>query len=122
METDNVTDLTVEILKDIRTELRGLRGDVDGLRGEVNGLRGEMNGLRGDVGELKVEMVGVKREVASLKTGLTEVRDELHELSEYVQVGFKAVLGQGDRRFLDHEGRLRRLEAHVGLDPGPRGT
>jgi chromosome segregation ATPase len=106
METDNVTDVTVEIRKDIRTERRGLRGDVDG--------------LRGDVGELTVEMAGVKGEVSSLKAGLTEVRDELHELAQFVQVGFKAVLGQGDRRFLDHEGRLRRLEAHVGLDPRRR--
>ena len=67
---------------------------------------------RADVGELKTEMravkaeiAGVKAEVAGLRVDLGEVRSQLHELAEYTQAGFKAVLAQGDRRFLeDHAG------------------
>ena len=43
MET---TDVTVEILKDIRTELRTGREEM---RGEMQGLRGEMQELRGEI-------------------------------------------------------------------------
>jgi hypothetical protein len=99
-EGGNVSDLTIEVLKDIRGELRELRAETQGLRAETQGLRAETQGLRAD-----------------LTQGLGEVRDELHELAEYTQAGFSAVLAQGDRRFLDHERRLRLLEEHTGLEP-----
>jgi hypothetical protein len=54
-----------------------------------------------------------------MRQGFAEVRTELHALAEYTQTGFAALLQQGDRRFLDHEGRIRRLEANAGLVSGP---
>ena len=41
-------DITVEILKDIRDELRGVRSEVHDLRGDVHDLRGEVHDLRSD--------------------------------------------------------------------------
>ncbi len=55
---DNVRNLTVEILKQIRAELTGLRGEVGGLREEVGGLREEQ------------------------KTGFKELRDRFDNLLE----------------------------------------
>lgn len=88
-ENGNVSDLTIEVLKGIRTDLQGLRGEVKETNGKLDRLAE------------KVEQLGEKVE----------------QLSEFTQTGFKALLTQGDRRFLDHEGRLRRLEEHAGIDP-----
>jgi hypothetical protein len=103
-----VSDLTIEVLKDIRGELRELRTETQGLRAEMKQGLGEVRA------ELNQGLADVR---AELKHGLGEVRDELHELAEYTQAGFAAVLAQGDRRFLDHERRLRLLEEHTGLEP-----
>ncbi len=42
------TDITVEILKDIRDEIRGVRGEVHDLRTDVNDVRSEVHDLRSD--------------------------------------------------------------------------
>jgi hypothetical protein len=96
-EGGNVSDLTIEVLKDIRGELRELLAETQGLRAEMT--------------------QGLADVRAELKRGLGEVRDELHDLAGSTQAGFAAVLAPGDRRFLDHERRLRLLEEHTGLEP-----
>jgi hypothetical protein len=92
-ENGNVSDLTIEVLKSIRAELQGLRA------------------------ETKEGLTEVREGLAEVKEGLAETNAKLEQLAEYTQTGFKALLTQGDRRFLDHEGRLRRLEEHAGIDP-----
>jgi predicted nuclease with TOPRIM domain len=106
-EDGNVADLTIEILQGIRSELQGLRAES---RQGLAEVRAEVSEVRAEVSELRAEVSEVRAEVS-------EVRAELHTLAESTQVGFAALLGQGDRRFLDHEGRLRRLEEHTGLEP-----
>ena len=41
-------DITIEILKDIRDDIRGVRSGVHDLRGEVHELRTEVKDLRSD--------------------------------------------------------------------------
>lgn len=108
----NVSDLTIEVLKGIRSDLQELRVE---LKGGLADVRAELN-------------QGLAEVRAELRHGLSEVRDEVHEvrtglqeLADHTQSGFAALLSQGDRRFLDHEGRLRALEVHTGLDPHRRG-
>ena len=97
-EDSNVSDLTIEILKSIREEMAGLRTDIQGVRSDLDGVRSDLEAL--------------KVETAS---GFQSVRAELRELAEFTQAGFKVLISQGDRRDLDHEGRLRRLAEHVGF-------
>jgi predicted nuclease with TOPRIM domain len=110
-EGGNVSDLTLEVLKGIRGELQGLRTDVTGLRTDVTGLRTE---LHDGLGELRMEL---RTGLEAVRAEVHEVRGELHQLAEYTQAGFTAVLRQTDRRYFDHEGRLRALEEHTGLTP-----
>ncbi|HXU00693.1 MAG TPA: hypothetical protein VN903_06865 [Polyangia bacterium] len=41
-------DITIEILKDIRDDIRGVRSGVQDLRGEVHDLRTDVQDLRSD--------------------------------------------------------------------------
>jgi hypothetical protein len=53
---------------------------------------------------------GLQRDMADMKRDMADVKHEMGGLREDMQAGFAATLRQGDRRFLDHEGRLRTLE------------
>jgi hypothetical protein len=83
-----MSDLTTQVLIEIRDEVRELRGEVGGLRGEVNELR-----QRQVEGEIRIA------------TGLTDVIGALGQVRE-------AILE--DRRFAarveDHERRITALE------------
>jgi archaellum component FlaC len=123
-ENGNVSDLTIEILKGIRTELQGLRGDVGGLKTEMTAVKLEVAGLkvgltevRDGLTEVRAGLTEVRQDLADIRGEVAGVRAGLHELADYTQAGFAALLAQGDRRFLDHEGRLRRLEVHAGFEP-----
>jgi chromosome segregation ATPase len=83
-------------LQKIQAQLGDLQKGFDLLTTEVVVLRGEVHELRDGMNELHDEM--------------HELRDEMHELRDEVRVGFKATMKQNDRRFLDHEGRIRALE------------
>lgn len=109
--TNSSTDVAVlqlEVLKKIQAELTGLRSEVTSLRTEVTSLRTDLGtGLSAVRSELHDGLGAVRSE---LHDGLTRVRTELAGLRGDVDVGFTAMRMQGDRRFLDHERRLRELE------------
>jgi len=111
-ENGNVSDLTIEVLKSIRSELQGLRAEMKGGLAEV---RMELAEVRT---ELREGLADVRSEVHEVRRGLDDTNAKLDQLADFTQTGFKALLAQGDRRFLDHEGRLRRLEEHAGFEPG----
>ncbi len=99
-ENGNVSDLTIEVLKSIRSELQGMRGEMrDGLAEVRRGL---------DQTNARLDETNAR---------LDETNAKLEQLADFTQTGFKALIGQADRRFLDHEGRLRRLEEHAGFEP-----
>jgi hypothetical protein len=84
-------DLTIEILKSIRDEVRGVRGEVVALRGEVAGVREQQ--VRSEI-RLATELVTVIGEFRAL-------RDDLR---------VSAVRARLD----DHESRIEALEKHTG--------
>lgn len=98
----DVALLQLEVLKKIQAELALLRGEVTSLRTDLDaGLASVRTELRTGLGEVRIE----------LHDGLTRVRTEIAGLRGDMDVGFTAMRMQGDRRFLDHERRLRDLES-----------
>jgi chromosome segregation ATPase len=104
----SVSDLTLEVLKDIRGELRQLRGDVDGLRSE---LRSELRGVRGELVDLRGELGEVREELRDVRGELREVRGELITLNQRVDGALK-IAGTHHGEL---ESRVRRIEDHLGL-------
>jgi hypothetical protein len=92
--------LQLEMLKRIQAELVRLNHEVTHLTEVVAGV--------------KQEVAGVKQEVATLRSetheGFLRLRTEIVELRGDMEIGFTAQRLQNDRRFLDHERRLRDLE------------
>lgn len=86
--------------------------DIPSLQLEVlKKIQAELSGLRAEVAEVKEGLGDLKSEVHE---GFTRVRTELVCLRDEMEVGFTAMRMQNDRRFLDHERRLRELEQNVG--------
>ena len=57
-------DLTIEILKDIRDDIRGVRSGVHEVRGEVHDLRTEVQDLRTDTNKRLALVEGAILELA----------------------------------------------------------
>ncbi|MFT3707341.1 MAG: hypothetical protein QM817_06705 [Archangium sp.] len=95
-ETIDVPTLQLEVLKKIQAELTQLRGGLETLNAKFEKLNSEVSGLRTETSE-----------------GFTRVRTEIAGLRGDMDVGFTAMRMQNDRRFLDHERRLRELEAEA---------
>lgn len=108
-KNDDIPSLTLQALQNIQAELVALRkesrADNAALREE---LHKEVGGVREEVGGLREEVGGLRREMTD---GFTRLRTEIVELRGDMDVGFTAQRMQNDRRFLDHERRLRELEA-----------
>ena len=104
-----MSDLTTQVLIEIRDEVRGLRDDVGGLRGEVGGLRSEVGGLRNEVGELRGEVKEVRRRQVDSEvrfaTVLTDVIGAVNRVRDAVVDGYR--FGE---RVEDHERRISALE------------
>jgi predicted nucleic acid-binding Zn-ribbon protein len=69
-------------------------------------IQADVAGLKAEASELKTDMAAVKADVADIRSDIAELRRDMN-------AGFKAVLQQGGRRFLNHEGRIRVLERDV---------
>lgn len=108
---DDVPMLQLEVLKKIQAELVNLKHEVTSvkteLKSEISSVRSEISSVRT---ELKSELGELRRET---REGFVRVRTELVGLRDEVEVGFAATRMQNDRRFLDHERRLRELEGDV---------
>jgi hypothetical protein len=98
---EEIASLQLEVLKSIQAELVHLRRDVTELREET----------RSGFAELREET----------RSGFTELREEAHEsatrlrtelvgLRGDMDIGFTALRMLADRRYLDHEARIRDLE------------
>lgn len=107
-QTD-IPSLQLEVLKNIQAELSGLRSEVNGLRTDLDtglaSVRAELADVRS---ELREGLADVRTE---MHEGFTRLRTEVVGLRGDMDVGFTALRMQSDRRFLDHERRLRDLEA-----------
>jgi predicted nuclease with TOPRIM domain len=110
-----MADLTIEVLKDIRAEMRGMRGELVEVRDDMRGMRGELHEVRGVLHELRGD-------VQTLQIEMREVRGELHALNERVDSGFNAVNQRLDgvieivgTHHRGLESRVKRIEDHLGL-------
>jgi chromosome segregation ATPase len=93
------SDITVEILKDIRDEIRGVRTE----------LREEMHGVRTDLHE---EIIGVRTELQKHTERFGAVEKALLDLAEQQRfvVRYTKVISERDLRL---EPRLSALETRV---------
>jgi hypothetical protein len=98
------TDITIEILKGIRDEVRGLRGDVHDLRGEVGGLREEVHGTND-------RLDGVCAELRVHGQAIVKLIHETHGLNERFDTFLR---GEHHEDHADLRARVGRLEAKVG--------
>jgi hypothetical protein len=116
--TDSSTDvplLQLEVLKKIQAELSALRTEVSSLRTDLD------SGLGAVRSELHEGLAAVRSEIAEVRSelhdGLTRVRTEIAGVRGDMDVGFTAIRMMNDRRFLDHERRLRELESREPQQP-----
>jgi hypothetical protein len=111
--TGEVDSVTLEVLKSIREDLRELRRETTS---GLNGVRAELSGFRAEVAARCEQVDAQFEQVDGEFNGLRgEIVAVISELNTDMRAGFHTLLAQGDRRYFDHEGRLRRLEQHVGL-------
>jgi hypothetical protein len=93
------SDITVEILKEIRDEIRVLRADTNvqfnGVRGEIQGVRGEILQLRADTNE----RFGV------VESSLHDLTEQRHSFVQYARA-----MSERDARL---EARVGALENRV---------
>jgi hypothetical protein len=90
----DVPSLQLEVLKNIQAELVNLRLGLDGVRKDLD--------------------TGLSAVRAEMHEGFTRLRTEIVGLRGDMEVGFTALRMQNDRRYLDHERRIRDLEAARG--------
>lgn len=86
----NVSDLTLEVLKDIRSELIGVRSDLTAVNQRL------------DVVTKRLDTLTVR-----VETGFAEVNSRLDNVIEIT-----------GRHHAQLESRVRRIEDHLGLPPG----
>jgi hypothetical protein len=97
------TDLTIEILKGIREELRGTNARIDGTNERLDRGIDESNQRFGHLERTQTETeVRLATELAAVTGAVHEVRDLLREDRQLKQ------------RVDDHERRLAAVEARVG--------
>ena len=124
-------DLTIEILKEIRNEIRTTNVRVDETKRELSGrldllaegqiriatevveVRREVGGLREDVGGLRGEVGGLRGEVGGLRGEVVGLRKEVIRQGERLE---NAML-TGGQVYQGLRMRLERIEKHVGLEP-----
>jgi capsule polysaccharide export protein KpsE/RkpR len=92
MDSD-MPDLTLEVLKDIRSELREMKTDLRELRSEMTS---DIHGLKAEVHELR-----------------TEMHDGFQTLSTAIITGFV----ENEHEHTRLEARVARIEAHLKLAP-----
>jgi len=80
------TDVTIEILKDIRTEIRDTRQDLsvrlDAMRDELSSTRNELSNTRNELSRRIVES-----EIRT-STAITKLAGTVHELSEVLRASY----------------------------------
>ena len=93
-------DITVEILKDIRDDIRGVRSEVHDLRGDVHDLRTEVHDLRSDT----------NKRFALVEAALLDLAEQHRFVVRYT----KAIAdrdGQLEPRVTSLESRVDKLES-----------
>jgi hypothetical protein len=85
--SNDMPDLTLEVLKDIRSDLREMKADLRDVKGDMRGLKTEMTELR------------------------TEMRAGFETLSQAIITGFV----ENEHEHVSLASRVARIEAHLKL-------
>ncbi|HEY7371429.1 MAG TPA: hypothetical protein VIF57_04565 [Polyangia bacterium] len=93
------SDITVEILKDIRDDIRGVRTE----------LRTEIGGLRSEIGSVHAELRQLRTDTNDRFEAVESVLRDLAEQQRFV-VHYTKALAERDSRL---EGRVSSLESRV---------
>ena len=80
MASENLKEVTLQVLKDLRAEMRLIRTEVGELRAEVGELRAEVGAVRAEVGAVRTEVGAVRTEVGAVRTEVGALRVEVGEL------------------------------------------
>lgn len=110
-KTDDIPMLQLKVLERIQAELVRLNEKSDETNKRLDatnerldtGLASVRREMHEGFTRLRTELIELRKDVDD---GLTGVKDEMH-------VGFTALRQQNDRRFLDHERRLRAIEKQL---------
>lgn len=76
------TDITIEILKDIRTEVKDIRTEVTEIRTEVRATNGRIDETNDRLGDLSRRVV--ESEIRT-STAITELAGTVHELTDVLR-------------------------------------
>lgn len=71
MTEDNVSDLSVEVLKLIRGDFKEIHAELHGIRGEITSMRGDISATNARVDETNAKLAGLTQEV---RVGFAGVR------------------------------------------------
>ena len=105
----NPTDLTLEVLKSIRDEVRETRME---LSGEVRDVRAELSGLSGEVREIRTDLAAVARRVVESEvrtaTAITELHGTVHDLVDVLRAQHDVLprLERAEREITEIKNRL----------------
>ena len=109
----DIPSLTLEVLKDIRSEMREVKGEIVEMKGEIVQMKGDIVEMKGDIVEMKGDIRGLRSHVRTLGeatiAGFIGVRRELDRLGQRVD-GLRDVDGHSWR---EHDARLGDLEVRV---------
>ena len=79
------SDITIEILRSIRDEVRGMRGEMSGIRGEMSGIRGEVRGNRKELVRLGTRVDEMGRHIVASElrtaTAISDLAGTVNELT-----------------------------------------
>jgi len=100
-------DITIEILKDIRDDIRGVRSGVLDVRAEVHEVRAEVHDLRTDVQDLRTD---TNKRFALVEAAILDLAEQHRFVVRYT----KAIAdrdGQLEPRVSALESRVNKLES-----------
>ena len=101
--SDEIGNIILKELKEMRTEINGLETGINGIKNEIDGIKTEINGIKTEINGIKNEIDGIKTEIDGIKTEINGLKTELNGLREEV-----------NRRFDILENELaRNSEQHV---------
>jgi hypothetical protein len=107
----DVSELTLELLRLMRGESLEFRREANGRFGDANAGLAE---VRAGLAELRALLREVRTEAGELRA---ELRGPPREVMSLPQASLAALLDEGDQRFFELEGRLKRLEEQADVDP-----
>jgi methyl-accepting chemotaxis protein len=95
---NNMSDLTLEVLKDIRADIREMKGDIREMTGDIREMKGDISELRSEMHD------GFETLASAIVTGFAETDRRID-----------TVIDIAGRHHADLDTRVTRIEEHLKL-------